>query len=173
MVSSRSRAMIAAACVLLLIMPWVAALELPANIASYDTYNTDLAKDYQQNLNFLIAFVAGMLSILSPCSISLFPAFFAYTFKEKSKITGMTILFFLGFSLIFVTLGLVATYIGDSILILQSHLQWLVFLFGFIFILLGLMTIFGNGFGGIRIPLEKLPIKRSSALGVFLFGASY
>lgn len=46
-------------------------------------------------LLLLIAFFAGLLSFLSPCTLPILPAYLAYTFKSSKKnVKGMTIAFF-------------------------------------------------------------------------------
>ena len=61
-----------------------------------------------QKLSFLVVFIGGVLSVLSPCILPTLPAFFAFTFKEKKNLTKMTFIFFLGFALVFVLLGLIS-----------------------------------------------------------------
>jgi cytochrome c-type biogenesis protein len=78
-------------------------------------------------ISFLIAFLAGFLSFLSPCVLPLVPAYISYitgiSFNDlidpqaKGKIRRITLinsgLFILGFSLVFITLGASATFIGN------------------------------------------------------------
>ena len=60
-----------------------------------------------QNLNinwplFIIAFIVGLLSFLSPCTLPIFPAYFAYTFKaERKKLIFNSIAFFIGLAMVF------------------------------------------------------------------------
>ncbi|MFQ5886819.1 MAG: cytochrome c biogenesis CcdA family protein, partial [Anaerolineae bacterium] len=57
-----------------------------------------------------LAFLAGILSFLSPCTLPLLPAYFAFTFQSgKREIAAMTVSFFLGLATIFVLLGASAT----------------------------------------------------------------
>ena len=77
-------------------------------------------------ISTLISFLAGLLSFLSPCVLPLVPAYVSYitgiSFNElinpqaKGKIRRITfinsLLFILGFSLVFITLGASATFIG-------------------------------------------------------------
>src|SRR3989339_1270068 len=77
-----------------------------------NVYNQEKSEFYLQNISFLVAFLAGILSLLLPCTIAILPAFFSYTFKEKSDLVKMTLTFFLGFALIFVLFGILASTIG-------------------------------------------------------------
>ncbi|ECO1678113.1 cytochrome c biogenesis protein CcdA, partial [Listeria monocytogenes] len=84
-----------------------------------------------------LAFGAGFLSFLSPCSLPLYPAFLSYITgvsvndlkKEKgilrSKAIIHTILFLVGFSIIFLALGLSTSFIGRFFLNYQDLLRQL------------------------------------------------
>lgn len=75
------------------------------------------------DLNIVIAFSVGVLSFISPCCLPLYPAFLSYVtgisvadLKEsRNKISQKTMLhtffFLVGFSIIFVMLGLSTTYL--------------------------------------------------------------
>ncbi len=82
-----------------------AQLNLPPGIQAIEEYNQQYAMEFIQSISIPLVFLAGVLSFISPCILPLIPAFFSYTFKEKRKITRMTLVFFFGFSIIFVTLS--------------------------------------------------------------------
>ena len=72
-----------------------------------------------------IAFLAGLISFLSPCVLPLIPGYISYisgtTFnqlieKKKNLIVAKTIFFTLGFSFVFIALGLTASFIGKFFL---------------------------------------------------------
>jgi cytochrome c biogenesis protein CcdA len=46
--------------------------------------------------SFLSSFLGGLLSLLSPCSALLLPAFFAYAFQSRGELVGRTVIFYLG-----------------------------------------------------------------------------
>ena len=46
--------------------------------------------------SFLASFLGGLLSLLSPCSALLLPAFFAYAFQSRGVLVGRTAVFYLG-----------------------------------------------------------------------------
>lgn len=144
-------------------------LAIPSNIQKMIDYESDQAKFYLKNLSFIIAFLAGILGILTPCSLAILPAFFAYSFKEKKQITKMTFAFFLGFMPIFVAFGLLATFLGKSISLLQQNNNLLVIIAGVFIIILGLMVLFGKGFSGIKINKKT----EKSTFGIFLFGVFF
>ncbi|WP_214789486.1 cytochrome c biogenesis protein CcdA [Exiguobacterium sp. s21] len=75
-------------------------------------------------VSLLLAFGAGLLSFLSPCALPLYPAFLSYitgvsvnelkTGKGAMKKSALihTVLFLVGFSIIFLALGLSTSFIG-------------------------------------------------------------
>lgn len=139
---------------------------LPIGLQKIFEYNKEQANFYLKNLSFVVAFLAGILSILLPCSLAIMPAFFAYTFKEKKEITKMTLSFFLGFMPVFIALGLIATFLGTGISMLQENSRLLITIAGAFIVLFGLMTLFGKGFTFIKIRNKV----RRDAWGIFLFG---
>lgn len=78
-----------------------------------------------EQLNLILAFGAGLLSFVSPCSLPLYPAFLSYvtgiSFNELKEEKGIlkrkslihTLLFLLGFSIIFMALGFSTSFIGQ------------------------------------------------------------
>lgn len=143
------------------------ALELPENIQKIKDYNKEYTLDFIGKISLFIAFLAGILSFVSPCILPLLPAFFSYTFKERKKITMTTLFFSLGFSIVFVTLGLVASAIGLSIISFQENISVVVLIGGIFLIIFGLMSLLGKGFSGL-IKLKWKP--KQDYLGMFLFG---
>lgn len=101
-----------------------------------------------ENLNIVIAFFAGLLSFISPCSLPLYPAFLSYitgvslsdVSKKrnlfKSKAILHTLLFLTGFSLIFLALGWSSSLIGSLFIdnkdLLRQLGAILIFFFGLV-----------------------------------------
>ena len=78
------------------------------------------------NTTLSIAFLAGLISFLSPCVLPLIPGYISYisgsslneiSKKKRSLIIFKTVFFTLGFSFVFITLGLTASFIGKFFLI--------------------------------------------------------
>lgn len=151
---------------LLLLSGTVFALELPKGL---QTANEQTIADAQK-ITFFIAFIGGMLSFLSPCILPTLPAFFSYTFKERKKITKMTLAFFLGFSLVFVIMGLAASYLGIYLTTLQENMNIIIIVSGIALVFFGVLAIFGKGFSSF-IKIRKKP--RYDFLGIFLFGSAF
>ena len=89
---------------------------IPVGLQKIIDYNNQSAADFAFKVSFFIAFLAGMLGVLSPCILPFLPAYFSYTFKEKKNITMMTLIFFSGFSIVFVAMGAAAGFIGEQTL---------------------------------------------------------
>ncbi|WGF39346.1 MULTISPECIES: cytochrome c biogenesis CcdA family protein [Lysinibacillus] len=88
-----------------------------------------------EHLNLLLAFGAGLLSFVSPCSLPLYPAFLSYvtgiSFNELKEEKGIlrrkslihTLLFLLGFSIIFMALGFSTSFIGQIFIQYKEFLR--------------------------------------------------
>ena len=114
----------------------------------------------------IVSFIAGLISIISPCSLPILPAYFAYTMKSTGRnVKGMTVSFFLGLSVIFIMLGMSASFVGN---LLKSNLTIFSQAAGLIIIVLGLGMILGKGFSGFNIRY-----KPSGYLSSFLFGGVF
>ncbi|WP_036215564.1 cytochrome c biogenesis CcdA family protein [Lysinibacillus sphaericus] len=87
------------------------------------------------DINVFLAFGAGFLSFISPCTLPLYPAFLSYitgmTLDELKSEKGMlqkraifhTLFFLLGFSIIFIIIGLSASYAAEFFLNYQTLLR--------------------------------------------------
>ena len=134
-------------------------------------------------LGFIVAFIAGLLSFLSPCVLPLVPSYVGF-------ITGMTLpemsgrrrvalthalLFVAGFSLVFVLLGASATALGRA---LNYYQIWLQRIGGVLIILFGLLCLGAFKVGMLtqerRLHLERKPLGYlGSALVGMAFGAGW
>jgi|AntRauTorckE6833_2_1112554.scaffolds.fasta_scaffold00332_3 cytochrome c-type biogenesis protein len=85
----------------------------------------------QGDLSFVIAFSAGLLSFLSPCVLPLIPSYIAFLLgdysdqkkKDKNYSIIPALLFILGFTIVFVLLGLSATFLGKFLIRNQAILR--------------------------------------------------
>jgi cytochrome c-type biogenesis protein len=123
-----------------------------------------------QNLNLLIAFTAGFLTFFSPCFLPLVPAYLIYitglSFEEIKKVRLLTVIhslcFILGFSIVFIILGVAASALGQFL-----------YKFGDIIRILGgtLVILFGLYLAGIlKLPfldMEKKLTISSKPSGFF------
>ena len=82
-------------------------------------------------IKLAFAFGAGFISFLTPCVLPIIPGYISYiTGKslnemEQNKIVVLkkTILFSVGFSLVFIALGVTASAIGNILLFLSNELR--------------------------------------------------
>ncbi|PVE16956.1 MULTISPECIES: cytochrome c biogenesis CcdA family protein [unclassified Arthrobacter] len=113
------------------------------------------------------AFLGGLLTLLSPCSALLLPAFFAYAFSTKRQLVGRTMLFYAGLLCTLVPLGVFAGTLG-SLVTTDRHI--LIGLAAALMIVLGLIQILG-----VRLP--AFIRTRSATVGsggsVFVLGLAY
>ena len=82
-------------------------------------------------IKLAFAFGAGFISFLTPCVFPIIPGYISYINgknlseieKDKSIVLNKTILFSLGFSLVFITLGATASAVGNILLFLSNELR--------------------------------------------------
>lgn len=133
------------------------------------TPNQSLISSTQNGIAVLIpiTFLAGLLSFLSPCTLPILPAYFAFTFQAKrEQVTLMSIAFFCGLATTMVLFGASATALSRF---LFSYLTLLTSIGGILIIGFGIMSFFGIGFSGIQM----LNRPASGVLGSFLYGATF
>ncbi|MFH0764376.1 MAG: cytochrome c biogenesis protein CcdA [Candidatus Omnitrophota bacterium] len=128
-----------------------------------------------ENVSYIVAFTAGLLTFLSPCLLPLVPSFIAYitgvSFGDlkdagkkgevRKKAVMHSLLFIAGFSVIFILLGLTATVIGKALFAYQKYIR----IGGGI-----LITVFGLYLTGL-LKLDFLVKERRFAISTK--GASY
>jgi len=99
------------------------------------------------NTTLYISFLAGLISFLSPCVLPLIPGYISYISgtsfeklakKKRNSIVIRTIFFTFGFSFVFITLGLTASFIGKFFL---SNSEFFRIVAGLIIILFSLQLI--------------------------------
>ncbi|MER6989078.1 cytochrome c biogenesis CcdA family protein [Saccharopolyspora hirsuta] len=121
-------------------------------------------------IGYFGAFLGGVLSLLSPCSAMLVPAFFAYAFADRIRLLLRTGIFYLGLATTLVPMGVAAGSVGA---LFTEHRDLVVLIGGSLMILLGLGQILGFGFGSSAAQRLSGRIKISSSLSVYLLGTVY
>jgi cytochrome c-type biogenesis protein len=90
-----------------------------------------------EHISYIVAFTAGILTFLSPCILPLIPSYIAYitgvSFKHlkeaekeesvRRKTITHSLAFILGFSVVFILLGLTATFIGKALFAYQKYVR--------------------------------------------------
>ena len=137
------------------------------------------------NITIIGAFIAGLLSFLSPCVLPLIPSYITYitglsfadlqsehpTHNIRSQIVIHSLLFIAGFTCVFVLLGASATFIGGF---LQEHMKILRRIGGVLIILFGVHL---TGLVPIRFLLGEKRVtihsKPAGYVGSFLVGVAF
>lgn len=138
-----------------------------------------------ENISIFVALSAGFISFLSPCILPLIPSYLAFitgvsieelttedSLKQiRLKVVVNSLMFILGFSLIFVALGASATFVGKF---LSRNIRWFEIIGG------ALVILFGLHFTGIfrlrfldrekKLHLKKKPL---GYLGTVLVGMAF
>lgn len=121
------------------------------------------------DIGYIGAFLGGILSLLSPCSVMLLPAFFAYAFTSPTKLISRTGVFFLGLLVTLIPLGVFSGLFGS---LLGENRGALITTVAVLVIVVGLVQLLG-------VPIPGISRSRrggedsTSAVSVFLLGAVY
>ena len=115
-----------------------------------------------------LAFAGGLLSFLSPCTLPILPAYFAFAFRGgRSAILTNTLSFLFGLATMFTFLGAGASALGT---LLYKNNYLILLLGGTFIILFGLMSLIGRGFSGIGTGEGE---RAASTWGSFIFGLTF
>jgi cytochrome c-type biogenesis protein len=117
----------------------------------------------------MLAFFAGLLSFVSPCTLPVLTAYFAFAFQsERSRIASNTMAFMLGLATTFSLMGAVGFAVGR---ILLQNQQLLLLVGGSIVLIFGVMSLLGLGFGGVRSASNQ--VHNATVGGSYLFGLTF
>ena len=113
------------------------------------------------------AFLAGLLSFLSPCTLPLLPAYFAYRVQASGqRAAPLTVAFFLGLATTLTLLGASATALSQ---VLFQHLRQLTAIGGLVIVAFGVLSLLGKGFTGPQ--LQRRPA--ATLAGSYIYGATF
>ena len=135
--------------------------------------------DYFDKMPFIVSFIAGVLSFLSPCVLPLVPIYFFYiagvsakeleskklSRKEKLNIFIQSLLFILGFGVVFVLIGVAAAKLIGNIF----AYKWVNILTGLIIIIFGIHL---GGFYRFKILNQEKRLHLQN-VGSFMLGFSF
>ncbi|MBK8987499.1 MAG: cytochrome c biogenesis protein CcdA [Chloroflexi bacterium] len=117
----------------------------------------------------VLAFLAGLLSFVSPCTLPVLTAYFAFAFQsERQRIATNTLAFMLGLATTFSILGAVGFVVGR---ILLQNQQLLLLVGGSVILMFGVMSLLGMGFGGVAQGSGQQ--FGASVGGSYLFGLTF
>jgi cytochrome c-type biogenesis protein len=136
------------------------------------------------NVNILTAFLAGLVSFVSPCVLPLIPAYLSFltgsSLEElkaqsdsasRARVMGHALAFVAGFTVVFMAIGLSASALGSAFV---EYKDWIARIGGFVVIVLGL-----NMIGVFKIPLlmmdKRLQVRSAnrSFVASFLVGIGF
>lgn len=120
------------------------------------------------DIGLLGAFAGGLLTLLSPCSVMLLPAFFSYAFSSPAKLVARTGIFYLGLITTLFPLGVLAGTLGAFV---NQHRFTLVTIAAVVVIVLGSLMLF-------NIPIPFLrggqgSAESTSPASVYALGTVY
>lgn len=121
-------------------------------------------------MSYLVAFVGGGLTLLSPCSALLLPAFFAYAFGNEEELLKKTGFFYVGLTTTLVPLGMGIATVSKLV---YGHRGALILGSGIVVIILGILQLAGRGFDVGPLSILRSKIWGDSAGAVFALGAVY
>jgi cytochrome c-type biogenesis protein len=135
------------------------------------------------NTNFFFAFGAGILSFLTPCCLPIYPSFLSYvtgvslddlnagTKAVRAKVLKHSLAFFVGFSSIYIAIGLTASALGSFFV---ENKSWLPIVGGIFVVIMGLSLM-----GVVKIPFLmrerriQFTSKPQGYIGSALVGLTY
>lgn len=146
----------------------VFAQELPIGLQRLKQHQQQLA----ESITFLLAFLAGLVSITSPCGFALLPTFFAFVFKDRKKAVLMSSAFSIGLLAAFTLFGLIAGFLGNFF---NAYKLTFAVVSGLILIFFGVLLFFNIGFSIFNFKLDYGKNKSffSVAMLGFFFGIGW
>lgn len=121
------------------------------------------------DIGYAGALLGGVLTLLSPCSVMLLPAFFAYAFTSPTALIGRTVVFYAGLSATLIPLGVFAGSLGSLV---TTNRSALVAVAAGVVILLGVWQLSGLPIPGLT-RTQGASADRTSIVSVFALGAVY
>jgi cytochrome c-type biogenesis protein len=121
-------------------------------------------------LAFLAAF-GGIMSFVSPCTLPILPAYFAFAIASgRKQIALNTLVFMLGLASVFSIMGAGASVIGR---ILRQNQSLIMLIGGALILIFGVMALMGRGFTGVQKQQDEATVRNNSLGGSFLFGMTF
>ena len=94
-----------------------------------------------------LSFFGGVLSFLSPCTLPILPAYFAFATKSsRSQIAVNTLAFILGLATVFALFGASASALGS---LMRQNQDLILLIGGALIVVFGAMSLLGKGFTGV------------------------
>jgi len=119
-----------------------------------------------------LAFGGGVLSFVSPCTLPVLTAYFAFAFQSgRKQIATNTIAFMLGLATTFTLFGAVGFAVGKT---LVGNQQLLILVGGAVVMVFGVLSLLGKGFGGVDTSgTGAAQPQNTTVKGSYIFGLSF
>ena len=116
-----------------------------------------------------LSFAGGLLSFVSPCTLPVLTAYFAFAFQSgRSQIASNTMAFMLGLGTTFSLFGAVGFALGRFLLQTQ---ELILLIGGAVVVVFGVMSFLGKGFGGVEKASQQT--HSANVRGSYLFGLTF
>jgi cytochrome c-type biogenesis protein len=119
----------------------------------------------------VLAFAGGLLSFVSPCTLPVLTAYFAFAFQsERSRIAANTLAFMLGLATTFSLFGAVGFALGR---VLLQNQQLILLVGGAAILIFGVMNLLGRGFTRVASGAADVQTPSPTMGGSYLFGLTF
>jgi len=158
---------------LLLVLVGIVILFLIVGSLNQPSTNSDFSFGIQNkpfHILAILAFGGGLLSFVSPCTLPVLTAYFAFAFQSSRKqIATNTIAFMVGLGTTFSLLGAVGFALGR---VLRQNERVLLLLGGSFILFFGVMNLLGKGFSGVQ-QTGGSQQNETGLKGSYLFGLTF
>ena len=118
-----------------------------------------------------LAGFAGLMSFVSPCTLPILPAYFAFAFTSgRKQIATNTLFFMLGLATIFSVMGAGASALGR---VLRQNQGLIMLIGGSLIMIFGVMSLLGRGFTGVKEQNQEAQSRNQPIGGSYLFGMTF
>jgi cytochrome c-type biogenesis protein len=116
-----------------------------------------------------LAFGAGLLSFLSPCTLPVLTAYFAFAFQSgRTQIATNTLAFLMGLATTFTLFGAVGFALGRA---LGDNQSILMIVGGSVIMVMGVLSLLGKGFAG--VDTGSAEPRNATLAGSYVFGLTF
>ena len=117
-----------------------------------------------------LAAFGGIMSFVSPCTLPILPAYFAFAVASgRKQIALNTLVFMLGLATVFSIMGAGASVLGR---VLRQNQSLIMLIGGALVIIFGVMALMGRGFTGVQKEQDQV-VRNNSLGGSYLFGMTF
>lgn len=117
-----------------------------------------------------LAAFGGIMSFVSPCTLPILPAYFAFAVSSgRKQIALNTLVFMLGLATVFSIMGAGASILGR---VLRQNQSLIMLIGGALVMIFGVMALMGQGFTGVQKQQDDV-VRNRTLGGSYLFGMTF